>query len=197
MEHPVILLASASPRRAELLRQLGLPFAVCPADVEETIPPGISPRDAVMELSRKKALAVAEKALPGQVILAADTVVVLEGRILGKPADAAEARAMLRALSGKEHFVYTGVALLRSGGEILLDYVCTKVHMKALFEAQIAAYVKTGEPMDKAGAYGIQGRAACFVEGIDGCYFNVVGLPLAKIAAMLEQAQVYITNYWE
>jgi len=193
-----ILLASASPRRAELLRQIGLPFSVCPADIDESIPAGLSPIDAVAMLSRVKAQAVSAKAKKGELILAADTIVVLDSDILGKPQDESDAVQMLMSLSGREHFVHTGLTLLEPfGGKLLTQTVTTKVKMHTLSKEQICTYVATGEPMDKAGAYGIQGRAACFVESIDGCYFNVMGLPLAKLTQMLEKFQVYITKYWE
>ncbi len=184
-----LVLASASPRRAELLRQVGIAFEVRISDVaEDGDAPGVDPA-AVVELhARQKALDVAAGA-PGRLVLGADTVVVLDGRVLGKPGDADEAREMLRALSGRTHEVITGVALARQDGaeaEVLaLEHVRTKVTFRDLREAEIEAYVAGGEPMDKAGAYGIQGRGALLVRKIEGCYSNVVGLPLSRTWEML------------
>ena len=184
-----LILASGSPRRRELLRQVGLSFTVAPADVDETLRPDLSPREQVMRLSRIKARAAAESASPEAVILAADTIVALDHRILGKPRDPEDARAMLRALSGRGHEVLTGVTV-RTGEKEATACVCTEVHFRPLSEAEIDAYVKSGEPMDKAVAYGIQGLAAVFVDKLVGDYFNVVGLPLCAAAGMLRRAGV-------
>ena len=175
----MFLLASASPRRQELLKRVVQDFSVCPADVDESLPLGISPREAVLDLSRRKARAVA-KSHPKDRVLGADTVVALEGRILGKPADEAHAFAMLSALSGKTHEVYTGVTLCQ-GAFCHSFAVCSQVTFYPLSPVEITRYIQTGEPMDKAGAYGIQGMGALLVEGIRGDYCNIVGLPIAAL----------------
>lgn len=179
-----IVLASASPRRRELLANIGIKdFTVCPAEGEEKAPAGLSPDELVMALSRAKAEEVAAKH-PDALIIAADTIVYSDGRVLGKPHDASEASSMLRALSGRTHRVYTGVTLL-SGETLLSEAECTLVRFRPLDDAEINAYIATGEPMDKAGAYGIQGMASLMVEGIEGDYFNVMGLPLCRLGKML------------
>ena len=180
-----VILASASPRRRELLERFGLPFEVIPARGEERAPEGLTPAELVERLSRAKAGEVAAAAEDREaVIIAADTVVELEGEILGKPRDEAEARAMLRRLSGRTHRVWTGVTV-RRGDEHRTESVCTAVEFRPLSEEEIRAYVSTGEPLDKAGAYGYQGLACLFVEEIRGDYFNVVGLPLCRLGRML------------
>lgn len=184
---PPLILASASPRRRELLSRLGLPFTVRPSDADETPLAGESPRALVLRLARVKARQVAR---PGELALGADTVVALAGRVLGKPADDTEAAEMLRQLSGREHEVWTGVALVApgSGGEPARERAgacLTKVTFRTLSAAEIAAYVASGEPHDKAGAYGIQGAAAAFVSGLDGEHSNVVGLPLPLVGELL------------
>ena len=181
-----IILASASPRRRELLSALGLEFEVRPALGEEHPEPGLSGGETAMRLSRAKCLEIAAGAEEDDVVIAADTVVCLDDQILGKPADEEDAARMLKALSGRDHRVYTGVTVAR-GGRVLSDFEETAVHFRPLSEREIAAYIATGEPMDKAGAYGIQGRASLFVRGIEGDYFNVMGLPLCKLGEMLKQ----------
>lgn len=183
-----LVLASASPRRRELLGHLPVSFTVDPAAGPELPPAGAGPEATVAALAEGKAREVAARH-PGELILAADTVVALEGELLGKPRDTAHARAMLRALSGREHLVYTGLCLLR-GEECLTGAERTLVRFKPLTDREIDAYIATGEPMDKAGAYGVQGRAALFVEGIDGDFFNVVGLPLCRLGRMLSSLGV-------
>ncbi len=179
------ILASGSPRRRELLGQIGITgFTVLPADVDETIAPGTPPDQAVLELSRRKAAAVAETH-PDALILAADTVVALGDNILGKPHDRSEAQGMLRALSGKVHRVYTGFTL-RAPGHTESGVEETEVTFRALSDGEIDAYIATGEPMDKAGAYGIQGKGALLVQGIRGDYFNVMGLPLCRLGMALK-----------
>ncbi len=185
-----LVLASASPRRAELLRQVGIAFEVRVSQVaEEGGVPGADPAEIAELHARQKALEVAAGA-PGRLVLGADTVVVLDGRVLGKPRDADEARAVLRALSGRTHEVITGVALaLLTSAEpdlVAQEHVRTQVTFRELGEAEIEAYVTSGEPMDKAGAYGIQGQGALLVKEIRGCYSNVVGLPLSRTWEMLE-----------
>ena len=179
-----LILASNSPRRAEILKQGGFSFEKRVADTDETLPDGVLPAEAVEVLAQRKGRAVPRAA--DEVLLAADTVVALDGRILGKPADSADAEAMLKMLSGRTHSVFTGV-YITDGEREFLFHTETRVTFYPLTQAEVAAYVQSGEPMDKAGAYGIQGRGALFVEKIDGDYFNVVGLPLAKTAKMLKE----------
>lgn len=180
-----IILASRSPRRRELLGQMGLTdFLVRPAVGGEHAAPDLTAAELVEELSRQKGLEVAASAAPGDLIVAADTVVAVEGRVLGKPRDRREAAEMLAALSGRTHTVYTGVTLCRDG-ESITQHEATLVRFRPLTAKEIADYVATGEPMDKAGAYGIQGYGAVLVEGIQGDYSNVVGLPVCRLSRML------------
>jgi len=180
-----LVLASASPRRRELLTQIGFPFQIKAADIPEQRRPDERPIPFVLRLAREKAQAVASQVGPDSVVLGADTVVVCEGEVLGKPADAADAKRMLRLLAGRTHQVITGVCVL-TGEQIESAAEVTMVQMLTISEEEIEAYVATSEPMDKAGAYAIQGRAAKWIPRIQGCYFNVVGLPLALTTAMLE-----------
>ena len=190
-----LILASASPRRRELLAQAGFQFEVDPAHIPEDPLPGEDPIAYVTRLAREKAQAVFARlstgsgARSGLAILGADTTVTLDGHILGKPSDAADAARMLRMLSGRSHRVITGVALVTSHSADTAAEV-TAVRFVTLSESEIAAYVTTGEPMDKAGAYAIQGRAARWIPRIEGCYFNVVGLPLALVSTLLDAAHV-------
>lgn len=190
-----LILASASPRRRELLTQAGFTFDVHPAHINEDVGPGEDPIAYVVRLAREKAEAVfaeiASKSVapPQGVVLGADTTVTLDGHILAKPADAADAARMLRMLSGRTHRVITGVAVATAKGTEVAAEV-TGVQFLTLGDDDIAAYVATGEPMDKAGAYGIQGLAARWIPRVEGCYFNVVGLPLALVSAMLEAASL-------
>ena len=181
-----LILASGSPRRRQLLEQIGLTFVVRSSDVDESVSPGLTPAQVVESLSARKGEAVAAEAAPGDLVLSADTVVSLDGAILGKPRDRAEAEAMLTALSGRTHQVYTGVTLLQDGRR-LTEHEVTAVTFRPLSPEEIAAYVSTGEPMDKAGAYGIQGLGALLVERLEGDYFNVMGLPLCRLGEMLAQ----------
>ncbi|MEZ5293988.1 MAG: Maf family protein [Vicinamibacterales bacterium] len=181
-ERPLVL-ASASPRRAELLRAAGLAFTIDVADVDETPRRGEPPDTYVRRLAEAKAAAVAARR-PGDLVLGADTTVALDGEILGKPEDAEDARRMLRRLAGRAHRVHTGVALV-CGSDVRTAVASTTVRFTPLSEDEIAAYVSTGEPMDKAGAYGIQGEAARFVAGVDGPHDNVVGLPIAEVLGLL------------
>jgi nucleoside triphosphate pyrophosphatase len=187
----MLILASQSPRRVELLRNAGLAFEARPADVDERLRAGEAAFDYVQRLAREKALAVLATAAAGDLVLGADTTVVLDGESLGKPVDGDEARRMLARLSGRTHEVMTGVCLAWRGEqrvEFELGVEVTEVDFADLSEQQIAQYVATGEPMDKAGAYAIQGRASRWIPRIRGCYFNVVGLPVARVWAMLERA---------
>lgn len=180
-----LVLASGSPRRRELLEGLGLDFEVRPVDLDESPLPGEKPLAHVRRLARSKARA---RAAPGELVLAADTIVVLDDRILGKPADAADARVMLGAIAGREHEVLTGVAAheQRTGRtEVAVER--STVRIAALSAAEIAWYVATGEPLDKAGSYAIQGLGALFVEKIDGNYTNVVGLPLPTTRRLVQR----------
>lgn len=181
---PPLYLASTSPRRRELLAQIGLAFHVLKVDIDESTRPGEAPTDYVGRLAREKAAAGLAQAGEG-VVIAADTSVVLDDAILGKPASLDEALAMWARLSGREHRVLTGVAVA-SRERVEAQVVATRVRFRPLREAELRAYWASGEPCDKAGGYGIQGLGAVFVTGIDGSYSNVVGLPLAEAAALLE-----------
>lgn len=191
-----LILASQSPRRRELLERLGLTFTVQVADIDETMDPAKLPFDEVARLSRDKAAAVAVHAPETAVVVAADTVVVLEDRVLGKPHSEREAAEMLRSLSGRPHQVMTGMTV-RRGSHVESDTVVTDVHFRSLSEEEIAAYIATGEPMDKAGAYGIQGLASIFVDRLAGDYYNVMGLPLCRLCAMLRKAGVPVLGLTE
>lgn len=180
-----LILASSSPRRAELLRSAGFLFDVVPVDVDERFHPGETPEQAVARLAEMKAVTAAGSH-PQAVVLGADTTVVARGEALAKPADAADAARMLRLLSGCSHEVLTGVCVC-SAGRRLVRVEATRVRVAHLSEAEIAWYVSTGEPFDKAGGYAVQGLAARFVEGIDGSYSNVVGLPVSRVYALLKE----------
>jgi septum formation protein len=182
-----LILASASPRRAELLTSAGFTFEVHPANVDETPRPGESPKEYALRVATDKVRAVAGGCgKPGSVVLAADTVVVAGTQILGKPTDRADAEQMLRALSGRVHEVHTAVVIRREQQEAS-DIVTTRVRFLSLSPAEIAWYLESGEAEGKAGAYAIQGRAARFVDWIDGSWSNVVGLPLATVSVLLKQ----------
>jgi septum formation protein len=181
-----LTLASNSPRRKELLRQIGVDFIVDPADLDERILPHEAPEAYVVRVALDKAQVVAQRTKTG-IIIAADTIVVLDDLVLGKPVDSGDAMRMLSLLSGRMHRVISGLALMNAAtGDILTRSAETKVWFRTLTQDDIFSYVKTGEPLDKAGAYGIQGKGALLVERIDGCYFNVVGLPLSLLKKMLE-----------
>ena len=183
MTSPRLVLASASPRRRELLARLHAGFVVRAAEVDETPRAGEAPEAMVLRLALEKARAAARE---DEIVLGADTVVAVDGEILGKPGDDATALAMLRRLSGRSHEVWTGVALVAAGRE-LVRACRTEVLFRRLGEQEMAAYVATGEPRDKAGAYGIQGGAAAFVERVEGDFTNVVGLPLPLVAELLAE----------
>ena len=180
----MVVLASRSPRRSEILQQAGIPFVVRPADIDETPRRDEQPREYVMRVAREKALAVA--AGPAEIVLGADTTVVVAGRMLGKPEDPADAVRMLETLSGQRHDVLTGI-YLRTAASVVEDCSATSVWFAVLSRREIEEYVAGGEPMDKAGAYAIQGRASRFVERIEGCYFNVMGLPVALVYRRLRE----------
>jgi len=182
-----LILASASPRRIELLKMLGCKFQIIPSKVEEKISPRLSPIENVKRISRLKALGVAAKISNG-IVIAADTEVILNKKILGKPENKKEAKRMLQDLSGKEHRVITGLAIVEAKTKrILQDAVITRVKFRKLSKNLIEKYVASGEPLDKAGAYGIQGKGALLIESIKGDYFNVVGLPLNALNQLLEK----------
>jgi septum formation protein len=187
----MLVLASASPRRRDLLAQAGFQFTVLTSPVDETPKPGEPAAELAQRLAREKAEAVArlQQTAPDAVILGADTVVVCGNEILGKPQDAADAQRMLRLLSGQTHAVITGVCVVASE-ERKTAAETTRVTVSALSEADITAYIASGEPFGKAGAYAIQGLAAQWIPRVEGCYFNVVGLPLARAAGMLREAGV-------
>ncbi len=184
----MLVLASASPRRQELLRNAGITFEVQPAHIPEDPLPGEDAKECAERLAREKALAVASQR-PQERVLGADTVVVVDGELLGKPSDAADAARMLRRLSGRGHQVITGVCLA-VGGQWSVASETTSVTMSEISEKEIADYVAGGEPMDKAGAYAIQGIASRWIPRIEGDYSNVVGLPVALVLRMLRQAGV-------
>lgn len=182
-----LVLASNSPRRRELLRQIGLDFTTDPADVDETVRPGEPPERYAGRVAVEKARTAAARS-EGAVVIGADTIVVVDDEILGKPADDRDAERMLRLLSGRMHRVITAVAVIDPAQHAERTAVAvTKVWFRSLDAGEIAAYIASGEPRDKAGAYGIQGRGALLVEKIEGCYFNVVGLPLSLLGAMLRE----------
>lgn len=188
-----LILASKSPRRRELLAQMGLTdFEIHPALGEELAQPDLTPPELVQALALHKAQEVAQTfAQSGDVVIGADTIVVLDGQVLGKPHDEAHALAMLTALSGREHHVYTGVAVLQDG-HALVQVEDTAVWFRNASEGELRRYIATGEPMDKAGAYGIQGRGGLLVSHIQGDYTNVVGLPIVRLASMLAQFGVTV-----
>ena len=183
-----IILASQSPRRRELMGLFRVPFAVRVADIDETMDPEQAAYDEVARVSRLKALAVPRQ--PEDVVIAADTIVVCEGRVLGKPRDEEDAVSMLRLLSGRDHQVMTGMTVLRDD-EIVTHTEVTRIHFRDLHPEEVSAYIASGEPMDKAGSYGIQGGAALFCQRMAGDYYNVMGLPVCRLwetlAAMMPE----------
>ena len=183
----MLLLASSSPRRSELLQKAGYDFKVVPANVKEIVPPGTTPLKIVEILATAKAEAVA-KNNPDDTVLAADTLVVFKSRVLGKPKNEEEAKSMLKLLSANVHQVYTGYCIIK-GNKLFRGHECTSVEFYSLKPEEIDAYVKTGKPLDKAGAYGIQGRGALFIKRINGDFYNVMGLPIGKIHRILKDLQ--------
>lgn len=186
--HKRIILASRSPRRAALLRQIGLEFDCVASNVDETVDDALTPEEHVLKLSYQKARVVAG-AIDDGIIIGADTVVALDGRTLGKPTDAAEAKQMLRTLSGREHKVYTGFTLIEKPSQkVISEFEVTSVKFRILEEDEIDKYIASGSPLDKAGAYGIQDDfGAVFVERICGCYYTVVGFPLTRFYTALKR----------
>lgn len=186
-----IILASGSPRRQELLTQIGLEFIVIPSKKEEVLRYS-DPKDVVEDLSRQKAEDIAARAEPGTVIIGADTVVALDGEILGKPHDPEEAKRMLNKLQGRTHQVFTGVTIVIKGEDGAAEEEITfsektEVHIYSMADEEIRRYVATGDPLDKAGAYGIQGMFAAYVEGITGSFYNVMGLPVGRVYQELKR----------
>jgi len=187
MSKQLLILASNSPRRRELLEQAGIPYVSEPADVDESVLPGEAPGAYALRLALEKAQSTAGRHSEG-LVLGADTIVVVDGDIMGKPASKEDAVRMLARLSGRSHVVMTGVALLDAAtSRAVTGLEETSVRFREVSPDEIEDYASTGEPMDKAGAYGIQGRASVFVEGISGCFFNVVGLPLARVWKMMRE----------
>ena len=185
-----IVLASGSPRRQELLRRIGVvEFDVRVPEVEEYFPAGLTPEETVCYISREKADAAAKLCTPEEIVITADTMVFLDDKKLGKPADEAEALAMLTALQGHHHAVCTGVTV-RQGSRMLTRAQRTEVYFRPASESELRAYIAGGEPMDKAGAYGVQGQGALLVERIDGDFFNVMGLPVLLLSRMLAELGV-------
>ena len=177
-----LILASQSPRRKELLGLMGHPFIIRVADIDESMDKTLAPYDEVARVSRLKALAVERQ--EDDIVVAADTIVVVEGTVLGKPRDEEDAFRMLRSLSGRDHQVMTGMTVVR-GEEAVTVTEVTDIHFRELSDTEIRAYIATGEPMDKAGAYGIQGGAALFATHLDGDYYNVMGLPVCRLSMIL------------
>ncbi|HCG34781.1 MAG TPA: septum formation inhibitor Maf [Clostridiales bacterium] len=187
-----LILASGSPRRFQLLTQASIPFEAFPADVDESYDRSLSPADVVQVLSQRKAKIVASQ-FPRRVILAADTVVALQNKILEKPHTAENAKRMLLSLSGQSHHVLTGITLAKNEVSYT-EYVSTKVTFRTLSIQEIDTYIATGEPLDKAGAYGVQEKACIFVERIEGDYYNVVGLPLCRVYRLLSEKYPWILS---
>lgn len=180
-----IILASGSPRRQELLRRMGIAdFEIRTPDIDESYPAGLNPAQTVEYISRKKCDAVAESAAPDEIVIAADTMVFADGERLGKPADEADALRMLMQLQGRKHIVCTGVSV-RRGDLVFTESESTEVLFRPASPSELLQYIRTGEPMDKAGAYGVQGLGALLVEGIQGDFYNVMGLPMLRLSRML------------
>jgi septum formation protein len=181
-----LILASASPRRAVLLRRVGIPFRAVPSHVSESVDSALTPEEQVLSISRRKSEAVARD-FEGELVLGVDTVVVVDNEVLGKPSDRGDAARMLKRLSGRRHRVYSGMTLIEAGRDrSCRDVAVTDVLMRPLSEEDISRYLATGESMDKAGAYAAQGVAGMFIESISGCFYNVMGLPLTCFWGLLE-----------
>lgn len=190
-----IILASKSPRRRKLLEQIGIKFVVEESNVDEENSYHLSPRDMVKHLSIEKAKAVARKNKQA-IVIGADTTVILENEVIGKPRSEKEAKEILKKLSNKTHLVITGITIINFK-KILTRLAETKVHFRKLTDKEINAYVKTGEPMDKAGGYGVQEKAGIFIDNIQGDYFNVVGLPISAVSEMLKEFGIDIPKFWK
>lgn len=186
-----LVLASASPRRQELIQTFGIPVRIIVSDVDESTPSDWHPQQVVEQLAMRKAQAVLGDIRDHEIVVGSDTIVVLNDVILGKPKDEAEAIRMISALQGTTHFVYSGIACIdKASGRAIVDYRRTAITMAPLSDEQVRRYVATGEPMDKAGAYGIQGKASAFITDMQGDYFSVVGLPISALANLLQQLGV-------
>lgn len=183
-----LLLASASPRRREILENLGFEFEILPSDVDESEVPWSDPVESAKLLAEIKGID-AQKTRPRKTIIAADTIVLCEGQVMGKPPGPGEAREMLESLSGKMHEVVTGIALIAPPNLRIIEAETTKVFFRELSSREISLYIETREPFDKAGAYAIQGYASAFIDRIEGCYFNVVGLPVARLFSMFRRLE--------
>lgn len=191
-----IILASSSPRRQELLQNLGLEFQIHPSGVDETVVDGLKPSEVVELLAERKATDVA-RLYSHELVIGSDTIVVVDGQILGKPEDQQQAFQMISSLQGRSHHVYSGLAIIDAAtGAIKKGHIKTQVHMRAISDAEIEDYVMTGEPMDKAGAYAIQGLGSIFITGIEGDYFSVVGLPVQLLADFLEGFGILILKHY-
>lgn len=189
-----IILASKSPRRVEILKNIGAEFEIIPANTDESVEDGVTPSEAVMEIAKRKALCILEK-YNDAFIISADTVVVSDGEIIGKPKDKDHAFRILKGLSGKSHSVLTGFTLCTKD-KIYCSYVSTYVDFKELTDKEILDYISSGQPMDKAGAYGIQEKAAVFVTGIRGDYFNVVGFPICEVNKVaIQEFGIHLANF--
>ena len=185
-----IILASNSPRRKELLHQIGIQFKICPTQTDERVLTDEKPETYVVRVASDKAV-VASRHVKKGIVIAADTIVVIDNAILGKPVDKQDAERMISTLQGKMHLVMTGIAVMNAGSKKMLTGLSiTKVWFRALTETDIRSYVETGEPLDKAGAYGIQEKGALLVDKIEGCYFNVVGLPISLLGEMLRSFDI-------
>lgn len=191
-ETPIVL-ASASPRRQQLIEHFGQPIIVAPSYVSEDVPNSAHPNEMVCLLAIRKARHIADR-FPRAVLLGADTTVEIDGLILNKPESEEDAARMLRLLRGREHMVHTGLALIAPNGSIITSVTTSVVRMRAFTDQELTAYLATGESLDKAGGYGIQGAAAAIVESVDGCYTNVVGLPLCAAARLLNAVGVAVTS---
>ncbi len=180
-----IILASKSPRRIEMLERLNIKFEVFVSDVDESFDETLPPNEIVMEIAKKKAQSY--KGSENDIVIGCDTMVLCKGEILGKPRDKEDARRVITLLSGKSHSVFSGIAICKGGDKVALDYCETVVHFRELSDAEIEKYISLSEPYDKAGGYGIQGVGGLFVTKIDGCYNNVVGMPLEKVYTLLKK----------
>jgi septum formation protein len=193
---PLLILASSSPRRQELIRSLGLPYEIISSNADETVEESLTPAEIVEVLALRKAQAVCEQIQPSDkrgIVIGSDTIVVFQGQVLGKPTDVQDSFRMLSALQGETHQVYSGIACVESqSGEFQVSHRVTHVRMKPLTDEQIRRYIATGEPQDKAGSYAIQGLGATIVEGIEGDYFNVVGLSLSLLSDLLKSYGIHI-----
>ena len=182
-----LILASSSPRRKEILNNAGIPYKAISPDADEAFIGGYSPEDFVQELARKKALSVIQSATEDDIIIGVDTIVLIEGNMLGKPCKKEDAKKMMHLLSGKTHYVISGVCILKTSGFEKVFYNKTKVEFLDLTDEEIEEYIQTDEPYDKAGGYAIQGLASKFIKGINGCYYNVMGLPLSAVYSVIKE----------